>query len=132
MARPNSSGSLKAWRERQNIFWTCDNDLKDLTKGLLWVNEKSRWSHQMPLPNLNRQCVVRARSTGVRCLNPAAFGCRSCRLHGARGPDTIRRGRDHPNYRHGWRTKEAIETYRRKIKELKDIEYTLAKLESFS
>ena len=122
MARPNSSGSLKAWRERQNIFWTCDNDLKDLTKGLLWVNEKSRWSHQMPLPNLNRQCSARARSTGNRCLNPAAFGCKTCRYHGARRRETVKVGKDHPQYLHGERTREAIQKYRTTMAELQTLE----------
>ena len=38
----------------------------------------------MPLPNLNRQCTVRARSTGNQCLNPAAFGCKACSTEVAR------------------------------------------------
>ena len=73
----------------------------------------------MPLPNLNRQCSARARSTGNRCLNPAAFGCKTCRYHGARRRETVKVGKDHPNYRHGARTKKAIEQYRQKMLEIR-------------
>jgi len=79
----------------------------------------------MPLPNLNRQCTVRARSTGNQCLNPAAFGCKSCRLHGARPRKTVKVGNAHPQYKHGKRTKEAISKYRALMLQLQDIE-TLA------
>jgi len=80
----------------------------------------------MPLPNLNRQCTVRARSTGNQCLNPAAFGCKSCRVHGSRRKETVKVGKDHPQYKHGERTQEAIERFRSKMLELQSIE-TLAR-----
>ena len=80
----------------------------------------------MPLPNLNRQCTVRARSTGNQCLNPAAFGCKTCRYHGARRRDTVKTGKDHPQFKHGKRTQEAIERFRSKMLELQSIE-TLAR-----
>ena len=80
----------------------------------------------MPLPNLNRQCTVRARSTGNQCLNPAAFGCKTCRYHGARRRNTVKVGKDHPQYKHGERTQEAIEQFRSKMLELQNIE-TLAR-----
>ena len=35
-----------------------------------------------------------------------------CRFHGARHPQTIKRGTDHPQYRHG---REALEARRRRI-----------------
>ena len=73
----------------------------------------------MPLPNLNRQCSARARSTGNRCLNPAAFGCKTCRYHGARRRETVKIGKAHPNYRRGVRTKKAIEQYRQKMLEIR-------------
>lgn len=40
-------------------------------------------------------------------MNPAAFGMGVCRYHGARRPDTVKRGVDHPRYRHGRETREA-------------------------
>jgi len=76
----------------------------------------------MPLPNLNRQCTVRARSTGNQCLNPAAFGCKSCRVHGSRRKETVKVGKDHPQYKHGERTQEAIEQYRKTMSQLQIIE----------
>ena len=82
--------------------------------------------YQMPLPNLNRQCTVRARSTGNQCLNPAAFGCKTCRYHGARRRETIKAGEHHPQYKHGERTQEAIERFRAKMLKLQNIE-TLAR-----
>ena len=79
----------------------------------------------MPLPNLNLRCSAQARSTGNRCLNPAAFGCKTCRYHGARRRETVKVGKAHPQYKHGERTKEAIEVYRSSMLQLQDIE-TLA------
>lgn len=74
----------------------------------------------MPLPNLNRQCTANNRKTGNQCKNPAAFGCRTCRFHGARRK--VPKGEDHPNYRHGKRTLDALETYRHKVAELDYLE----------
>ena len=76
----------------------------------------------MPLPNLNRQCSARARSTGNRCPNPAAFGCKTCRYHGARRRETVKVGKDHPQYLHGERTREAIQKYRTTMAELQTLE----------
>jgi hypothetical protein len=65
----------------------------------------------MPLPSVAnghaKQCEAICRSRGDRCKNPAAFGMRTCRYHGARRPETVRRGDQHPNFRHGWETVEA-------------------------
>ena len=76
----------------------------------------------MPLPNLNRRCSARARSTGNQCLNPAAFGCKTCRYHGARRRETVKVGKDHPQYKHGERTLEAIHAFRSKMRELDVLE----------
>ena len=80
----------------------------------------------MPLPNLNRRCTVLARSTGNQCLNPAAFGCKACKMHGGRRRETIRVDKHHPQFKHGERTQEAIEQFRSKMLELQNIE-TLAR-----
>lgn len=76
----------------------------------------------MPLPNLNRRCSARARSTGNQCLNPAAFGCKTCRYHGARRRETVKVGKAHPQYKHGERTTEAIRKYRTTMRELQTLE----------
>lgn len=63
----------------------------------------------MPLPSvLNgaKQCQVLTKRTNQRCKNPAAFGCKSCRMHGAHKSRNVLRGPNHPKYQHGNRTKE--------------------------
>ena len=57
----------------------------------------------MPLPNIKKQCTAKAKSTGDRCCNPAAYGCATCRLHGARR--NVISGSDHHWYKHGERSK---------------------------
>ena len=73
----------------------------------------------MPLPNLKAQCTAKNRKTGERCKNPAAFGCKSCKSHGAH---IIRSGEVHHNYLHGERTLEAISKYSQKVAELDHLE----------
>lgn len=63
----------------------------------------------MPLPYLTetKRCTAKAKSTQLSCKNPAAHGCKTCRMHGARKPENIRRGANHPQYKHGRETTEA-------------------------
>ena len=83
----------------------------------------------MPLPSVSEysaaQCTARAKSTQDRCLNPAAFGCRTCRLHGARKRSSIKAGPYHPNYRHGLETLPAKGQRSVKLAELRVIETDL-------
>ncbi len=52
-----------------------------------------------------RRCTARCKSRNLdQCRNPAAFDCRTCRVHGARRPDSVKRGPAHPQYRHGRET----------------------------
>ena len=85
----------------------------------------------MPLPSVSKhsasQCTARAKSTKHRCLNPAAYGCRTCRLHGARKQNSIKRGIDHPNYLHGTETLERKRQRSVKLAELREIEDDLIK-----
>jgi hypothetical protein len=64
-----------------------------------------------PLPNIatgrTPQCKARSKRSLGRCKNPAAYGCTTCRFHGARRQETIKRGPAHPQYRHGRETTEA-------------------------
>ena len=80
----------------------------------------------MPLPSVSEhranQCTAQAKSTKQRCLNPAAYGCRTCRLHGARRQNTIKRGKCHPNYRHGTETIEAKRQRSEGLARLREIE----------
>ena len=69
----------------------------------------------MPLPSLlkgAKQCQVMTRRTKKRCKNPAAYGCRSCRMHGAHRSRNVLKGEDHSQYKNGERTKEAEAEYR--------------------
>ena len=65
----------------------------------------------MPLPNITsgktKQCTAKCKARGDSCLNPAAYGMRVCRYHGARKPETIKRGASHPQYKHGGETLQA-------------------------
>lgn len=56
------------------------------------------------------RCSAKAKSTGQRCRNPSKQNRNVCRLHGADGGAP--RGKAHPNYRHGLRTKEMQEVRR--------------------
>ena len=64
----------------------------------------------MPLPSLlngAKQCQVLTKRTRLRCKNPAAYGCASCRMHGAHRSRNVLKGVDHPRYKNGERTKDA-------------------------
>ena len=64
----------------------------------------------MPLPNITsgktQQCHAKTKA-GLQCRNPAAYSMPVCRFHGARRAGTIRRGSDHPQWKHGQETLEA-------------------------
>jgi hypothetical protein len=70
----------------------------------------------MPLQSvLNgaKQCLVLTKRTRQRCKNPAAYGCASCRMHGAHKSRNVLRGANHPQYINGERTKESEEEQRK-------------------
>ena len=77
----------------------------------------------MPLPHLTepKRCTAKAKSKQSRCNNPAAYGCKTCRMHGARKPETIRRGADHPQYVHGRETTEAKSARQAAVKRIHDL-----------
>lgn len=53
------------------------------------------------------QCQVMTKRTKLRCKNPAAHGCKACRMHGAHKSKKVLRGEDHPQYKNGEETLEA-------------------------
>ena len=73
--------------------------------------EQTYGTSMPPLPNVatgrTPQCRARSKRSLEQCKNPAAYGCATCRFHGARRTNTIKRGLDHPQYRHGRDTLEA-------------------------
>ena len=80
----------------------------------------------MPLPNVisgkARRCTATCKARGDQCFNPAAFDMAVCRYHGARRPETVRRGANCPQYRHGRETLEAKAERSRGLAELRDLE----------
>ncbi len=80
----------------------------------------------MPLPNVSAdpslQCRARSKRSQERCKNPAAYGMATCRMHGARRPETVRKGDKHPAYRNGKETQEAKAERSAKLAELRDLE----------
>jgi hypothetical protein len=56
------------------------------------------------------RCKAKSKRTGKRCGAPAVRGYHVCRMHGAKGGAPT--GKRNGNYRHGTRTKEAIQAVR--------------------
>ena len=80
----------------------------------------------MPLPSVRsgaaQQCHAKAKGTGLQCRNPAAYSMPVCRFHGARFPSNIKRGSDHPQWKHGQETLEAKAERSARLGELRAIE----------
>ena len=78
----------------------------------------------MPLPSVvnhsAQQCAAKSKRTSLPCNNPAAYGCRTCRMHGAR--KNIVSGEAHKNWKHGERSKEGIKQHSAKLSELRYLE----------
>ena len=77
----------------------------------------------MPLQSITKyhavKCSANSKRTGLPCNNPAAYGCKTCRMHGARCPESIKRGKDHPNFVHGERSLEGIKRHREVMSRIK-------------
>lgn len=71
----------------------------------------------MPLPSVSmhgaKLCGCRSKRTRLPCNNPAAFGTKACRMHGAHKSRNVIRGADHPRYKNGERTKLSEENHRK-------------------
>ena len=73
----------------------------------------------MPLPSVAihgaSQCKAITKRSKKRCLNPAAYGCSTCRYHGATPVHTRKTvaGENHPQFKHGKNTKHAKERHQR-------------------
>jgi hypothetical protein len=73
------------------------------------------------VPKIDRSAVPRFRRADGT-FEPAAYGMTVCRYHGARKPDAIRKGSNHPQYRHGRETLEAKAERSKVLAELREIE----------
>jgi hypothetical protein len=81
----------------------------------------------MPLPNIlsgkTKRCKAKCKARlGEQCRNPAAYGRPVCRYHGARKSETITRGANHPQHRHGQETLEAKAERSQRLAELRELE----------
>ena len=81
---------------------------------------------QSILKGFARRCTATAKSTKQQCQCPAAFGCSTCRVHGARRPETIVKGKDCHFYKHGQSTRAIRKDAPKKLRELKQCEKLLA------
>ena len=75
-----------------------------------------------PLPCVVKgaqQCTAKSKRTGLPCKNPAAHGCKTCRMHGARRKETILKGKDHPQFTFGNETRDKRAIRANKLKEIK-------------
>ena len=86
----------------------------------------------MPLPSITKhhavKCTANSKRTGLPCNNPAAHGCKTCRMHGARKRETIKRGKDHVNFVHGERSLEGIKRHRETMQHIKELTKLAKKL----
>jgi len=82
----------------------------------------------MPLPSVAKygakQCKAISKNLKRRCLNAAAFGCSTCRYHGAGRKESRNtlQGVNHPQYRHGRKTKESVENSQKTLLRLHMLE----------
>jgi hypothetical protein len=74
----------------------------------------------MPLPSVRmhgaKLCACKSKRTKLPCNNPAAFGTKACRMHGAHRSRRVPRGATHPQYRNAGHTR--MERYERSEKSL--------------
>ena len=80
----------------------------------------------MPLPSVLKHgaklCSAKSKRTGLPCNNPAAFNCRTCKVHGAHRSRNVANGAKSGKYKNGHFTKEAKEKTQKTIVKLRYLE----------
>jgi hypothetical protein len=80
----------------------------------------------MPLPSVlkhgAKQCSAKSKRTGLPCNNPAAHGCKSCRMHGAHKSRNVANSVNSGKYKNGHFTKEAKEKSSKSLVRLRYLE----------
>ena len=80
----------------------------------------------MPLPSVTKhnavKCSANSKRTGLPCNNPAAYGCKTCRMHGAHKSRNVANGVNSGKYKNGHYTKEAKEESRKNLVKLRYLE----------
>ena len=80
----------------------------------------------MPLPSIAKygakKCSAKSKRTGLPCNNPAAHGCKTCRMHGAHKSRHVVHGVNSGKYINGQFTKDAKEQTKKSIVKLRYLE----------
>ena len=80
----------------------------------------------MPLPSVLKHgaklCSAKSKRTGLPCNNPAAFNCRTCKVHGAHRSRNVAKGINSGKYKNGHYTKEAKEQSSKSLVKLRYLE----------
>ncbi len=80
----------------------------------------------MPLPSVVKHgaklCSAKSKRTGLTCNNPAAHGCKTCRMHGAHKSRNVAKGINSGKFKNGRHTKEAKERSRKTLVKLRYLE----------
>ncbi len=80
----------------------------------------------MPLHSVMKHgaklCSAKSKRTGLPCNNPAAFNCRTCKVHGAHRSRNIAKGINSGQYKNGHHTKEAKERSSKTLVKLRYLE----------
>ena len=80
----------------------------------------------MPLPSVLKHgaklCSAKSKRTGLPCNNPAAFNCRTCKVHGAHRSRNVAKGINSGKYKNGHYTKEAKEKSSKSLVRLRYLE----------
>ena len=80
----------------------------------------------MPLPSVLKHgaklCSAKSKRTGLPCNNPAAHGCKTCRMHGAHKSRNVAKGINSGKYKNGHYTKGAKEKTQKTIVKLRYLE----------
>lgn len=80
----------------------------------------------MPLPSVIKHkaklCAAKSKRSGLPCNNPAAYGCKTCRMHGAHKSRNVANGINSGKYKNGHHTKEAKERSSKTLVKLRYLE----------
>jgi hypothetical protein len=80
----------------------------------------------MPLPSVLKHgaklCSAKSKRTGLHCNNPAAYGCKTCRMHGAHKSRNVAKGTESGKYTNGHYTNEAKEKSSKSLVRLRYLE----------
>ena len=80
----------------------------------------------MPLPSVLKHgaklCSAKSKRTGLPCNNPAAHGCKTCRMHGSHKSRNVAHGVNSGKYKNGHFTKEAKEKSYKSLVKLRYLE----------